>query len=219
MRDIIPDMLIIFDLDGTLLNTLDDLTDAVNYALWEYGFAPHSVDECRTLVGNGVTKLIERALPEKARTSENIARLRELFFNYYNDHLWDKTRPYAGIGGILGALQTRGVKLAVASNKYQAATERLIAHFFPQITFAAVLGQRENVPIKPHPQIVQDILAAAHETSAHTVYVGDSDVDMQTAQNAGVKACAVTWGFRPRDVLAVYKPAYIIDNPYQLVDI
>ncbi len=212
-------MLIIFDLDGTLLNTLDDLTDAVNYALWEYGFAPHSVDECRILVGNGVTKLIERALPEKARTSENIARLRGLFFTYYNDHLWDKTRPYAGMRGILEALQTRGVKLAVASNKYQAATERLIQHFFPHISFAAVLGQRENVPVKPHPQIVQDILAAAHETPAHTVYVGDSDVDMQTAQNAGVKACAVTWGFRTPDVLAQYSPAYMIDKPYQLLDI
>ena len=121
--------------------------------------------------------------------------------------------------GILEALQTHGVKLAVASNKYQAATERLIMHFFPQITFAAVLGQRENVPVKPHPQIVQDILATAHETPAHTVYVGDSDVDMQTAQNAGVKACAVTWGFCPLDVLVKYNPAYMIDKPYQLLDI
>ena len=212
-------MLIIFDLDGTLLNTLDDLDAAANHALTACGFAPRTVDECRQFVGNGVTKLLERALPETARGSENLTRIRAAFLAYYDAHLWDNTYPYNGMGDVLAALQTRGVKLAVASNKYRAATERLIAHFFPQITFAAVLGQRENVPVKPHPQIVQDILAAAHETPAHTVYVGDSDVDMQTAQNAGVKACAVTWGFRPRDVLAQYSPAYMIDKPYQLLDI
>lgn len=212
-------MLIIFDLDGTLLNTLDDLTDATNHALTSCGFAPRTVDECRRFVGSGVTKLLERALPEQARNPENAARLRAAFFTYYDAHLRDHTFPYDGMGELLTTLQTRSVKLAVASNKYQAATERLIAHFFPQITFTAVLGQRENVPVKPHPQIVQDILAAAHETTAHALYVGDSDVDMQTAQNAGVKACAVTWGFRPRDMLAVYHPAYMLDSPVQLLDI
>ena len=211
--------LISFDLDGTLLNTLDDLTDAVNYALWEYGFASHSLDECRNLVGNGVTKLMERALPENARTPENIARMRELFLNYYNDHLWDKTRPYPGLRSILPALQTRGIKLAVASNKYQSATERLIEHFFPQVTFVSVLGQRENVPTKPHPQIVQDILAAAGENPAHVLYIGDSEVDMQTAQNAGVKACGVTWGFRSREVLIDCQPDYLIDTPQELVNL
>lgn len=212
-------MLVIFDLDGTLLHTIDDLSEAVNYALWEYGFAPRSVDECRQFVGNGVTKLMERALPETARTPENIARMRELFFNYYNDHLWDKTRPYAGMRGILTALQTRGIKLAVASNKYQNATERLIQHFFPQITFVAVFGQRENVPAKPHPQIVQDILAVAGETRENTLYIGDSEVDIQTAQNAGVKVCAVTWGFRLREVLAACGPDYMIDTPQELVNL
>ncbi|MBO5911016.1 MAG: HAD family hydrolase [Elusimicrobiaceae bacterium] len=212
-------MLVIFDLDGTLLNTLDDLAVAANHALTACGFAPHTVDECRQFVGNGITKLLERALPETARTPEHLTRMRTAFFAYYDAHLWDHTYPYDGINEVLTALQMRGVKLAVASNKYQAATERLIAHFFPQISFTAVLGQRENIPVKPHPQIVQDILAAAHETPAHTLYVGDSDVDMQTAQNAGVKACGVTWGFRSRKILAAYQPVYLIDTPHQLLAI
>lgn len=212
-------MLIIFDLDGTLLNTIDDLADAVNYALWEYGFAPRSVDECRNFVGNGVDKLLERALAEPVRTPENIARMRGAFLRYYDDHLADHTHPYSSMRGILSALAARGVKLAVASNKYQSATERLIRHFFPQIPFAAVLGQRDNVPVKPHPQIVQDILAVTGETKENCWYVGDSEVDMQTAQNAGVKACAVTWGFKPREVLVACKPQRLIDTPQELVNL
>ena len=212
-------MLLIFDLDGTLLSTMDDLAAAANHALAACGFAPRSTEECRNFVGNGVAKLLERALPKSARTPENLARMRTAFFAYYDTHLWNYTRPYAGITAVLETLQKRNVQLAVASNKYHAATQRLIAHFFPQISFAAVLGQRDGVPLKPHPQIVQDILAVAGETAAHTLYVGDSDVDMQTAQNAGVAACGVTWGFRPRETLAAYQPAYLIDRPQQLLDL
>lgn len=212
-------MLVIFDLDGTLLNTLDDLSAAANHALTQCGFAPRSVEECRKFVGNGVTKLLERALPDGHKTSENVTRMKTAFFAYYDKHLADTTYPYDGICEALAALQARGVKLAVASNKYQAATAQLIAHFFPSVSFAAVLGQREGVPVKPHPQIVQDILAAANETCEHTLYVGDSDVDMQTAQNAGVRACGVTWGFRSRESLAACHPAYLIDNPKELLEI
>lgn len=211
--------LIIFDLDGTLLNTIDDLSASVNHALWEYGFPPRSVAECRNFVGNGVIKLLERALPDYASNADNLTRLREAFFNYYDGHLWDKTRPYAGMKGILASYQARGIKLAVASNKYQSATERLIEHFFPQIPFAAVFGQRDNVPVKPHPQIVQDILAVSGETGQNALYIGDSDVDMQTAQNAGVKTCGVTWGYKPREVLAACRPNYLIDTPQELVNL
>lgn len=210
-------MLVIFDLDGTLLDTIDDLAAAANHALSVCGFAVRSVEECRQFVGNGVTKLLERALPDGRKTSENLAAMHEAFFNYYDAHLADHTQPYEGITQLLTHLQARGIKLAVASNKYQRATERLIQHFFPQISFACVLGQRENIPEKPHPQIVQDILTAAHETPENTLYVGDSDVDMQTAQNAGVKACGVTWGFRSREVLSAYKPAYLVDEPVQIL--
>lgn len=212
-------MLVIFDLDGTLLDTIDDLSAATNHALQKCGFAPHTVDECRQFVGNGVTKLLERALPPGQQTPQNMARMKTSFFAYYDVHLADFTRPYPGVAQMLVALQARGVKLAVASNKYQWASERLIRHFFPHITFAAVLGQRENIPTKPHPHIVFDVLAAAGETAAHTLYVGDSDVDMQTAKNAGVKACGVTWGFRLRESLVVYHPAYLVDTPHQILEI
>ncbi len=212
-------MLVIFDLDGTLLNTIDDLTAAANHALWAYGFAPRSVDECRSFVGNGVSKLLERALPKHARTPANLQRMHQEFFAYYDAHLWDKTRPYGNIVSIVASLQGRGIKLAVASNKYQSATERLVEHFFPRVPFVTVLGQRENVPTKPNPQIVQEILSLANEPGENTFYVGDSGVDMQTAQNAGVKACGVTWGFRSREELAAYHPAYLIDCPYQLLDL
>ncbi len=209
-------MLVIFDLDGTLLNTIDDLAAAANHALSACGFPARSVEECRQFVGNGVAKLLERALPQGHKTPGNLAAMREAFFAYYDAHLTDKTRPYPGIKELLINLQARGIKLAVASNKYQRATERLVRHFFPQISFTAVLGQRENIPVKPHPQIVEDILTLAHETPAHTLYVGDSDVDMQTAQNAGVRACAVTWGFRSREVLTAYEPFALVDFPQDI---
>lgn len=210
-------MLVIFDLDGTLLNTIDDLAAAANHALVACGFPARSVDECRQFVGNGVTKLLERALPPTDCTADNLTRMREAFFRYYDAHLWDQTRPYSGIADVLTELQTRGIKLAVASNKYQSATERLVKYFFPNIQFIAVLGQRENIPVKPNPKIVEDLLQASQETKPNCLYVGDSDVDMQTAHNAGVKACGVTWGFRSRDVLALYQPHYLINHPKELL--
>ena len=212
-------MLFILDLDGTLLNTIEDLATATNRALQACGFAVRTSEECKQFVGNGVTKLLERALPEGHKNPENIVRMKEAFFAYYDAHLTDFTRPYAGIVKALTALQQDGVYLAVASNKYQRATSALIAHFFPQISFAAVQGQRDGVPVKPHPQMVQEILQAAGQTPEQTLYVGDSDVDMQTAQNAGVKACGVTWGFRSRECLAAYQPTYLIDKPGQLIEI
>ena len=210
-------MLVIFDLDGTLLNTIDDLAAAANHALVACGFPARSVEECRQFVGNGVTKLLERALPLADCTAENLTRMREVFFSYYDAHLWDQTLPYSGIADVLTELQTRKIKLAVASNKYQSATERLVEHFFSNIQFAAVLGQRENIPVKPVPQIVEDILQASQEPKSYCLYVGDSDVDMQTARNAGVKACGVTWGFRSWEVLAADKPTYLINHPQELL--
>ena len=210
-------MLIIFDLDGTLLNTLDDLASAANYALTACGFPARSVEECRQFVGKGVTKLLERALPEGAANEQTVARMREAFFTHYDEHLADQTLPYAGIQKLLSDLQSRHMQLAVCSNKYQRATSRLIAHFFPTIHFAAVQGQVEGIPVKPHPQMVHEILRAAQVTCENCLYVGDSDVDMQTAQNAGIKACAVTWGFRSQEVLAAYHPSHFVDEPAQIL--
>ncbi len=212
-------MLVVFDLDGTLLNTIADLTCAVNYALRMHRFPLCSQEQCLQFVGNGVRKLVERALPQSARSSSIITAVRNSFFAYYDEHLTDKTTIYPGIEATLLALQTQRIKIAVASNKYQTATEKIIAHFFPQISFAAVLGQREGVAVKPDPAIVYDILHATGEEKAQCLYVGDSDVDMQTAHNAGVRSCAVTWGFRPRELLASFHPDYLIDCPEELLQI
>ena len=210
-------MLLIFDLDGTLLNTIDDLARAANYALRTCGFATRSVEECRQFVGNGVSKLLERALPEKSRTPQNMADMRAAFFAHYNEHLIDHTYPYPGIQKLLACLQAGGVKLGVCSNKYQQATTHLIDYFFPKIKFSAVLGQREGLALKPDPQMIEEILHLVQEPKEHCLYVGDSEVDMQTAQNAHVKCCGVTWGFRSRQNLAVYQPAYLVDNPVQIL--
>ena len=211
--------LFIFDLDGTLLNTLEDLASAANAALHTCGWPVRSVAEVQTFVGNGVGKLLERSLPDGKQTAENVAALKKAFFAYYDAHVWSHTRPYEGVEELLLFLQTHHVQLAVLSNKYQAATERLIQHFFPQIKFVCVVGQQEGFPTKPHPQGVLEILAAARVEKSAALLVGDSDVDMQTAHNAGIEACGVTWGFRSREMLAAQHPAYIIDKPLQLKDV
>ena len=205
--------LVIFDLDGTLLNTIADLAMSTNYALRCCGFPEHEVQEYLYFVGNGITKLFERALPEASRSAENIARMRTCFLEYYTEHNTDCTRPYDGIAQLLATLSARGVKVAVASNKYQAGTEKLIRYFFPEVPFVAVLGQREGVPVKPAPDIVYDIMQRAGVEKADTLYVGDSDVDMRTALNSGVDACGVCWGFRPRAELEKYHPAHIAERP------
>lgn len=211
--------LVIFDLDGTLLNTIADLAEAVNRALAACGFAEHPTDAYRFFVGDGVSKLFERALPPEARTAENIARIRTHFMPYYEAHNADLSRPYEGILELLAELQSRGVKVAVASNKYQAATQKLVRHYFGDTEFVAVFGQREGVAIKPDPQIIFDVLEVAGVASEEVLYVGDSNVDMQTGPRAGVDTVGVSWGFRPREELAAHNPVAIIDHPLQLLDL
>ena len=211
--------LVIFDLDGTLLNTIADLAEAVNRALVACGFAEHSTDAYRFFVGDGVSKLFERALPPEARSAENIARIRTHFMPYYDAHNADLSRPYEGIVELLAELQSRGVKMAVASNKYQAATQKLVHHYFGDTEFVAVFGQREGVAIKPDPQIIYDVLEVAGVASEEVLYVGDSNVDMQTGPRAGVDTVGVSWGFRPREELAAHNPVAIIDHPLQLLDL
>ena len=211
--------LVIFDLDGTLLNTISDLAAATNQALAKLHYPCHEEPAYLRFVGNGINKLFERALPEAARTEQNVRRVRELFVPYYNEHGTDLTRPYAGITQLLLQLQQCGLKLAVASNKYQAATTELVKHYFPQIAFSAVLGQREGLPTKPDPLFVQEILTQTGVCPADTLYVGDSDVDMQTAHNAGVDACAVTWGFRTQAELEAYHPRYVVHAPHEILAI
>ena len=154
-------MLIIFDLDGTLINTIDDLGQACNHALSACGFPTHKIADYPRLVGNGINKLIERALPEEHRNEATVLRLREHFVPYYDAHNCDLTHPYDGVAELLQTLKAAGHTLAVASNKYQAATEKIVAQLFPGI-FDVVLGERENVPRKPDPQIVYDILSTVN---------------------------------------------------------
>ncbi|MBQ2367592.1 MAG: HAD family hydrolase [Bacteroidaceae bacterium] len=209
--------LFIFDLDGTLLDTVADLGNSCNHVFTEAGFPTHPIDAYYKFVGNGIAKLIERALPAEEATAENIEKLLPPFRAYYNLHMADDTKPYRGVCELLAELQAKGVQLAVASNKYQAATENLVKKYFPEINFVAVFGQRDNVPVKPDPAIVRDIQQAAGiEDTAEIIYIGDSLVDLNTAKNSNVEFAAVTWGFCPRESLAENNPAHIADTIEEL---
>ena len=209
--------LVIFDLDGTLLNTIADLAQSTNHALAALGYPTHKEEEYNFMVGNGINKLFERALPEGEKTEENVLRVRKEFVPYYDQHNADKSCPYPGITELLDELQAKGLQVAVASNKYQAATEKLIAHYFPNIRFTAVFGQREGVNVKPDPTVVYDILKIAQISKEAVLYVGDSGVDMQTAVNSGVTSIGVTWGFRDRKELLANGAQYIADEPYEIM--
>lgn len=211
--------LIIFDLDGTLLNTIADLAYSTNYALRTLGINEHPIDSYPTFVGNGIRKLFERALPATRRTPEMVEQVRSAFLPYYDAHNADYTTVYEGMAELLHELQDRGIKLAVASNKYQSATEKLMQHYFPTIQFISILGQREGIPVKPHPGIVQDTLQTAGVAAAETLYVGDSGVDMQTARNAGVTSVGVTWGFRSQAELLENGAQHLIHHPAELLDL
>ena len=218
-------MVIIFDLDGTLINTIDDLGQACNHALAACGFPTHKIEDYPRLVGNGINKLIERALPEEHRNEQTVLRLREYFVPYYDDHNCDLTRPYDGIPELLHTLKAEGHYLAVASNKYQAATEKIVAHFFPG-TFDVVLGERIGVPRKPDPQIVYDILSMLHPSSSplkeeleEVLYIGDSLVDAQTAHAAKATLVLCTWGFCTEQQLRTAQPKYMIQHPSELLNI
>ena len=210
--------LVIFDLDGTLLDTIADLAMATNHALRQLGYPTRPVDEIRTFVGNGINKLLERSLPDSEKSEANTLRLRAHFLPYYDAHNADLSTPYPGIPSLLQALQQKGLMIAVASNKYQTATVKLIHHYFHDISFVEILGQREGVPVKPDPSIVSDIIQKAGVSKEEVLYVGDSNVDMQTAHNAGVDAIGVAWGFRPRAELEALQPLAVIDKAEELLD-
>ena len=211
--------LVIFDLDGTLLNTISDLAHSTNYALEKNGFPVHPIEAYRFFIGNGINKLFERALPEHEKTEKNIMLIRESFLPYYDIHNMDYTMPYEGIHSLLKSLQSKGLMLAVASNKYHSATEKMIKKSLPDISFIAVFGQREGIPVKPDPAIVYDILETANISPKEAVYIGDSGVDMQTASNSGVISIGVTWGFRPREELEASGANFIADSTTDIIDI
>ena len=223
-------MLLIFDLDGTLINTIDDLGQACNHALSACGFPTHKIEDYPRLVGNGINKLIERALPKEHRNEATVLRLREHFVPFYDQHNCDLTRPYDGIPELLHELKLQGHTLAVASNKYQAATEKIVAHFFPN-TFDIVLGERAGIPRKPDPQIVWDICSALsnktdgselcgvvqHSSALSCLYVGDSLVDAATAKAANLPFVACTWGFCTKEQLQTAQPNYMVNHPSEIL--
>lgn len=209
--------LAVFDLDGTLLHTIGDLAVACNAALALRGLPQHSYETYCGFVGNGIMRLVERALPEPLRSPENVALMRADFVRYYTAHIDVYTKPYDGIPEMLAELARQGVRLAVASNKFQAGTEQLIARFFPDIPFGPVLGQREGVPLKPDPAVVKEILAATGAAREQTVFVGDSAIDILTAQAAGVRSIGVSWGFRTRAELEQAGAGRIIYRPGELI--
>lgn len=189
--------LIIFDLDGTLLNTIGDLADAVDYVMRSRNLPEHTNAEYRQMVGGGIKRLVERALPSEL--AENEAYVEDCvaqFRRYYVDNIDRHTIPYDGIPELLHKLQDQGVMLAVASNKFQHGTDRLVAKFFGDIEFIAIEGNREGAPLKPDPAIIDNILRKAGVERHDAVMIGDSGIDIRTATNAGIESIGVSWGFR-----------------------
>lgn len=192
-----PVRLVIFDLDGTLLDTVADLGDAVNHALGKRGFPLHTREEYVRKVGHGVRNLVTVSLPDELQSNETlIDECLADFKSWYTTHIDVLTRPYPGMQQLLRDLHARNVKLAVASNKFQSGTEYLVNRFFGKVPFVAILGNREGYPLKPEPEIVEECLRSAGVQRIEAVMVGDSLTDMATAANGGIPAIAVSWGYR-----------------------
>lgn len=208
--------LIIFDLDGTILDTLEDLTDSTNYALAKHYFPVRTLEEVRSFVGNGIGKLIERAVPagtEKAVIEEVLGD----FKSYYGEHCADKTKAYDGILDLLHSLRKRGLQTAVVSNKADFAVQELCSRYFPEM-FDFVVGEREGIRRKPYPDSVCEVLSRLHIKKADALYVGDSEVDIETAKNAGIDVVSVEWGFRKKDFLLANGAVRLIGQPAELLD-
>lgn len=209
--------LIIFDLDGTLLDTIEDLANATNHALKQFNFPLHDTASYRFFVGNGINKLIERALPKEHQNADAISMVKHEFLKYYLFHAEDCTKPYPGITELLAKLQQGGYQLGVASNKMHDATVDLVQRFFPEISFTSVLGQRDGIPVKPSPEILNEIVSTAGVLKSETLYIGDSGIDAQTAINANIQFTGVLWGFRPRRELEEAGAERFVEKPEEIV--
>ncbi|MCH5232840.1 MAG: HAD family hydrolase [Muribaculaceae bacterium] len=208
--------LVIFDLDGTLLNTIADLGEACNHALKSMGFGGHPIQAYKYMVGNGVRNLILKAQPDA--DDATIDELLKRFKEYYGEHCLDNTKPYPGITELLETLKERGVACAVASNKYQEATSKLIKGCFPEYEFVSVEGQIEGRNRKPDPSIVFSILEKYPAAKREVLYVGDSAVDIECAKRASVESIGVSWGFRPVTELKRANADFIVDRPADILE-
>ena len=206
---------VIFDLDGTLLDTLEDLADAGNWVCRRNGWPEHSLEEFRSMVGHGIPNLVERFSPEGCRSPLLMVNTLAQFSQYYGAHNMDKTLPYAGMEELAAELKKRGVQMAVYSNKADDFSRQIVEHFFPGV-FSLVRGKVRGVPVKPDPTGVRQVLAELAADPTGTLFVGDSSVDVETARNAGLTACGVTWGFRSRESLEAAGAEFLADTPEQL---
>ena len=212
--------LVIFDLDGTLINSIEDLADSTNYALAKCGLPTHPVAPYNYFVGDGVDLLIRRAMPAEKREDDSLfQKIKDIYMPYYKEHSLDKTRPYPGIEALLEKCNQQGVLIAVVSNKPHSITSGVVQSFFPNINFAAAMGQREDIPKKPDPAGVLEVLRLTGIEKADALYVGDTSVDIRTGKNSGVASCGVTWGFRPRSELEEYEADYIAETVSALEEI
>jgi haloacid dehalogenase superfamily, subfamily IA, variant 3 with third motif having DD or ED/haloacid dehalogenase superfamily, subfamily IA, variant 1 with third motif having Dx(3-4)D or Dx(3-4)E len=208
--------LCVFDLDGTLVNSLDDLANSTNYALEKNGFAPQPVERYRYFVGNGVPLLIKRALGERGTKEAEQAVLRD-FNEYYDRHFDDKTRPYKGNTELLHALGIRGVQCGVLSNKPDNFVRLIVSRLLPDSSFAWIQGKTDEFPKKPDPAALEHILRSLGVKKENTLYIGDSDVDIRTGKNAGVATCGVLWGFRGRAELEAAGADHIAAAPEEIL--
>ncbi|MBQ8668891.1 HAD-IIIA family hydrolase [bacterium] len=209
---------IIFDLDGTLLNTLEDLADSTNFALDKLSYPPHTTEEIKSFVGNGVAKLIERAIPN-GRKNPDFDKCLNIFKKHYSQNMYNKTRPYDNIINLLTELKNKNYKLAVVSNKFDSAVKELCEKYFPDLIDIAI-GENEAMGIKkkPAPDTVLQVLDILKIDSLQAIYVGDSDVDIMTAKNSNMQCISVTWGFRDREFLIKNNAEIIIDKPKEIID-
>lgn len=207
---------VIFDLDGTLLNTLDDLADSTNYALSRFGYPARTIEEVRQFVGNGVAKLIERAIPE-GKNNPNFEKCLAIFKENYAQNMYNKTAPYNGIIEMLSNLKSKGIKIAVVSNKFDLAVKELCKKYFEGfIDFAAGENEAQGIKKKPAPDTVISVLNEFNFASEDAVYVGDSDVDIMTAKNSKMPCISVTWGFRDEKFLLENGATILINAPSEI---
>lgn len=207
---------VIFDLDGTLLNTLDDLADSTNYALSKFGYPTRTIDEVRQFVGNGVAKLIERAIPE-GKNNPNFEKCLSIFKENYAQNMYNKTAPYNGIIEMLSNLKSKGIKIAVVSNKFDLAVKELCKKYFEGfIDFAAGENEAQGIKKKPAPDTVLSVLNEFNFAPEDAVYVGDSDVDIMTAKNSKMPCISVTWGFRDEKFLLENGATILINAPSEI---
>lgn len=209
---------ILFDLDGTLINSLDDLADGVNHTLAQYGFPTHETEKYKIFVGDGMRKLIERALPEEYINTETHDKVLADFMAYYKAHSLVKTAPYKDVYSLLDALEESGIKSAVITNKAHAAAVTITEHFFAD-RITKIYGQRDGIPTKPNPEIINLALAEMGLSAEECLFVGDSGMDMKAGVNSGITPVGVTWGFRKSDELLSNGAKHLIDSPLELLEL